>query len=72
MKMSYYADKVTIVVRENYQFKGHPPSNEVVAKLTFDGFINQSAIEKLLAFLGEEVYPFDPVSFKTSIIGTNE
>ena len=65
-------DKVTIVVRENYQVKGSPPSNAVVAKLKFDGFINQSAIEKLLNFLGEEVYPFDPVSFNTSIIGTNE
>ena len=64
-------DKVTIVVSENYQVKGSPRST-VVAKLKFDGFINQSDIEKLLDFLGEEVYQFDPVSFKTTITGTNE
>jgi len=67
----YTINELTIIVRENHQVTGSPPSQNVIAKLKFDGYINHSAVEKLLDLLTEEVYMHDAVSIKTDYIGTN-
>ena len=66
-----YAEKVKIVVRENYKIKGQKPSKAVVATLDFDGYLDLDKIEGLMAFLEEHVYPFDPVSFHIEADGTH-
>lgn len=70
--MSYYPDKVTIVVRENFQIKGSAPSNGVVAKLKFDGFMTQEAVGKLVHFLATKIYSQGPVRFDVQTSGTND
>ena len=64
-------DKLTIVVRENHQVKGSPSSQNIIAKLKFDGYINHAAVEKLLILLTEEVYRHEAVSIESDYIGTN-
>ena len=64
-------NELTIVVRENHLVEGSPPSQNVIGKLKFDGYIHHSTVEKLLALLTEEVYMHDAVSIKTAFTGTN-
>ena len=66
-----YAEKIKIVVRENYKIKGQKQSKAVVATLDFDGYLDLDKIEGLMAFLEEHVYPFDHVSFHVEADGTN-
>lgn len=60
---------VTIVVRENWSIVGEGPCRAVLAKLKFNGYIDQPTVGKLLDFLGNEIYSEHPVTYEIKING---
>ena len=64
----FMIDSVLINVKDQpYQVKG----GDTVATLSFDGYVDNEGITKLMDLLADEIYQSDSVKFEVTISGTN-
>jgi hypothetical protein len=64
----FMVDSVVINVKDQpYQVKG----GDTVATLSFDGYVDNDGVSKLMDLLADEIYQSDSVKFEVTITGTN-
>ena len=64
----FMIDSVLINVKDPpYQVKG----GDTVATLSFDGYVDNEGISKLMDLLADEIYQSDSVKFEATISGIN-